>query len=178
MLDKQGFIDAHKLKEFFRTHKHDHIFCSKMTRAIQTATIISDGRKDHQPIPVEGLEPWDVGFITGKDKVKYGPVLQQFIDNPKLIPEGGESKEAFYERLFPVLGEAMELGLKEKLPPVLVAHSSVIHSLLHLLYGNNHPPLSVKPGGVVEVFLDKDGTFDARPVFKEGRDDSSFVKES
>jgi alpha-ribazole phosphatase len=172
-LDKEGFLDAHEQKEFFAKKKWHNIFCSTLTRALQTATIIVDDRKDEEPIPHPGLKPWDVGYLTGKDKKKYGKEMQYFIDNPYEVPEDGESEDQFQKRVHPLLGDAMRIGLEQDEPCIVVSHSSVIHALSHLLYGDRHKDASVNPGGILEIYLE-DGEFKSRPALKEGTDDSSF----
>lgn len=176
-LDKQGFLDAHKLREFFEKKKWESIFCSPMTRAIQTATIICDDQSEAQPITTPGLEPWDVGYLTGKDKKEYGKEFDHYVVNDNDVPKGGESRRQFEDRVFPLLGEAMEIGLQQEVPCIVVAHSSIIHCLAHLLYGENHPNISVDPGGVVEIYYE-DGEFKERAALKEGTDDSSFASKN
>lgn len=173
-LDKAGFLDAHKQREFFDKKTWTNIFCSPMTRAIQTATIICDDQADEQPATNQGLKPWDVGYLTGKDKKKYSKEFKHYIDNPSEAPEGGESRDEFEGRVFPLIADAMEIGIKHDIPCVVVGHSSIVHCLSHFLYGEEHPDVSVEPGGVVEVYLE-DGEFKSRAVLKKGHDDSSLA---
>jgi broad specificity phosphatase PhoE len=175
MLDREGFNDAHKLKDFFRGKDWHGIFMSDMTRSEQTARIIADTRKDELGHPLINLRPWDVGYLTGKDKKKYGEQVTVFVENPDMVPRGGESRNDFFTRVNPLLIEAMEMGIHGK-PPIIVGHSSIIHALAHLLWGEGHPPLAVKPGGVIEVYIDKKGKIDARAILKPGVDDSSFAQ--
>lgn len=175
MLDRKGFNDAHELKKFFADKDWENIFVSNMTRSLQTARIIAgDTRADEVKEPIRNLRPWDIGYLTGKDKKQFGSDMQVFIDNPEMKPQDGESLKEFQARINPLLIEGIEIGLTSK-PPIIVGHSSVIHALAHLLWGDGHPPLAVKPGGVIEVFVDKKGNIDASPIFKPGKDDSSFV---
>ena len=174
MLDKQGFLDTHELKKFFSNKDWDYIFCSDMTRAIQTATIVAELR-DVEPIILKDLEPWDIGYLTGKNKDDYKSDMTVFVEHPNMRPQGGETRNEFFDRVNPILIGGMELAIKNDTPTLIVGHSSVIHALAHLLWGEEHPPLAVDPGGVIEVFLTKKGQIDARPIFKEGKDDSSFM---
>ena len=173
-LDKEGFLDAHELKEFLSKRKWHHIFCSDLTRAIQTATIISEDHPDESPNIVKALRPWDIGYLTGKDKKEYADEMKAFVDHPERIPDDGESDANFEERVHPLFGEAMQIGLTDEMPVIIVGHSSLVHSLSHLLYGPDHKEIAVKPGGVIEVTEDK-GEFEAKAVFKAGHDDSSFA---
>ncbi|MGH7744534.1 MAG: histidine phosphatase family protein [Candidatus Dormibacteria bacterium] len=175
LLDKKGFQDAHVLKDFFKKKEWRGLYTSKLARSLQTARIISDGQRDDEiHHSIANLEPWRVGYLTGKDKKIYGPDMTVFIENPDMTPQDGESQNHFHDRVDPLLIEAMEMGIKGK-PPIIIGHSSVIHALAHLLWGEGHPPLAVKPGGVIEVFVNKKGEINAQEIFKPGKDDSSFA---
>jgi len=172
MLDRQGFLDAHELKEFFLPKDWNYSFCSDMTRAVQTCTIIDEPHEDEEPIIVPALEPWDIGYLTGKDKKLFKSDMTVFVEHPDMRPQGGETRNEFFNRVNPALLDMMMIGIKQEMPCICIGHSSIIHALAHLLWGEGHPPLSVDPGGVIEVFLTKKGEIDARPIFKEGKDDS------
>ena len=174
MLDRKGLNDAHELKEFFSDKDWKNVFMSNMTRSIQTAKIIADDRTDEVTEPIRSLRPWDIGYLTGKDKKKFQPDMKVFIDNPDMRPQDGESLSEFQDRVNPLFIEAIEIGLVGE-PPILIGHSSVIHALAHLLWGKEHPPLAVKPGGAIEVFIDDEGEINAREAFKPGKDDSSLA---
>jgi broad specificity phosphatase PhoE len=178
-LDKEGFLDAHILKDFFKGKEWDRIFCSTMMRAIQTATVICDDQDSYQPEAVDGLEPWAIGTkLTGAPKNAENKKLMGFyIDNPNETPEGGESRYDFEHRVWPVLAEGIELGWQQGIPPIVVIHSSIIHSLNHLLNGEKHKDISVEPGGVVMVYFE-DGEIKHEAIFKKRKDDSSFQSNS
>ena len=173
-LDKGGFRDAHVLREFFDTLEWHRIFCSPLTRAIQTATIICDDQEDYQPETTEGLEPWDIGYLTDLPKNKKNKdEMNYFVENPDETPRGGQSRNDFEHRVWPLLAEAIQLGWEQGVPCIVVSHSSVIHALNHLLEGEKHKDVAVKPGGVVMVYMEN---FEIKhlPLFKKGTDDSSF----
>lgn len=173
MLDRQGFIDTHELKDWFKKKDWNGIYSSDMTRAEQTAEIIADDRYDEVKDSIHDLGPWNVGYLTGKPKKEFAPDMTVFVENPDMRPQDGETRNEFFSRVNPILIAAMEVGLHHK-PCIVVGHSSIIHALAHLLWGEEHPPLAVKPGGVIEVFVNKKGEIDAREAFKPGKDDSSF----
>ena len=174
MLDRQGFLDAHELKEFFGGKRWQQCFCSDMTRAIQTATIICEPR-DEAPVIIPALEPWDVGYLTGKDKKTFKNDMTVFVEHPNMRPQEGETRNEFFSRVNPIFLAAMKVGMNQDKPCIVVGHSSVLHALAHLLWGEAHPPLSVDPGGVIECFLTNKGEISARSVFKKGADDSSLA---
>jgi len=174
MLDREGFNDAHALKDFFKKKDWESIFASSLTRSIQTSKIIADDRPDEVKAAIHDLRPWDVGYLTGKDKKIYGPDVTVFVEHPNMRPQDGETRNEFFDRVNPLLISAMEIGLHGK-PCIIVGHSSIIHALAHLLWGEGHPQLAVKPGGVIEVFINKQGDIDAKEILKPGVDDSSFA---
>jgi len=174
-LDKKGFSDAHALKDFFKDKEWHRIFCSPMTRAIQTATIICDDQEDYQPETTPGLEPWAIGdeltgaFKTPKNKKK----LTHLVSHPDEVPEGGECRHEFEYRVWPLLAAGIELGWKQGKPCIEIVHSSVLHALNHLMEGEDHENIAVEPGGVVEVYLE-DGEIYHHPVLKTSKDDSTL----
>lgn len=176
-LDQKGFTDAHELHKFFSDKDWHRVFSSDLIRAVQTAIVLVGDRTDEIMQPVIGLRPWDIGYLTGKPKQAYYEDMNWFIDHPDEVPERGESRNQFERgRVHLLLAEAIEMGEKAK-PPIIIGHSSVVHSLSHLIYGEKHKDLAVKPGGVIEVYL-KDGEIEARCVLKAGKDDSSFAASS
>lgn len=173
-LDQKGFTDAHIAKEFLADKSWHRIFTSDLKRGAQTAIIIADKREKEIMPPVRGLRPWNIGYLTGKDKKQYGKDMETFITHPDMTPQDGESRNEFEAgRIKPLLAEGIEMGLTGR-PPIIIGHSSVIHALGHLLYGEHENEVAVKPGGVVEVYLDGD-EIKSRAVLKPGKDDSSFA---
>lgn len=172
-LDRKGFNDAHELKKFFADKTWSYIFRSTLKRASQTAIIIADGDESKIATGHVGLLPWNIGYLTGKPKDQYGKDMDVFIEHPDMVPKFGESRNEFeHERVFPLLLEAMHIGLTMG-PPIIIGHSSVIHALGHLLYGDTGQEPAVQPGGVIEVYLE-DGEVKEEAVLKAGKDDSSY----
>jgi broad specificity phosphatase PhoE len=135
--------------------------------------VAGDRDKDVMP-PVKGLRPWNIGYLTGKDKEKYGKDMKAFIDNPdKKIMKGETRNEFEAGRMKPLLAEGIKMGFKGA-PPIIISHSSAIHALSHLVNGEDGEHVSVKPGGIIEVYLE-DGEIQLRAVLKPGKDDSSFA---
>jgi broad specificity phosphatase PhoE len=174
-LDKDGFLGAHEQKKFFEKHDWDKIFTSDMKRACQTAVIIAGDRdKDIMP-PLKKLRPWHIGEITGKDKKAYGKVMEHFINNPDEKIPGGEARNEFETgRVKPLFAEGIKRGFEKGIPSIFVTSSSDIHALTHLIHGEAGEHIAVKPGGIIEVYLE-DGEIKIRAVLKPGKDDSSFA---
>lgn len=172
-LNEQGFREGFELQEFFKDLNFGNIYTSDRTRAIQTGHIIGEPH-DKVPYVTNALEPWRIGELTGKDKKKFGPVMQYFIDNPKEEIPGGESRYEFeQERIRPLLVEAIEMGL-EGPPPIIIGHSSIIHAAVNMIDGEGNKIIAVKPGGIVVIYLE-DGEIKIKAVFKKGKEDSSYA---
>jgi len=172
-LNKQGFRDAYALQQFFKNKDFGNIYSSDMTRAIQTGHVIGEPH-DKVPYVTHGLEPWRIGEITGQDKTEYAPVMKHFIDNPDEPIPGGESRNEFeQDRIRPLLVEAMLMGL-EGPPPIVIGHSSIIHAGVHMINGEGPSDIAVKPGGVIQLYLDDDGAPAISAIYKKGKEDSSY----
>lgn len=174
LLDKKGFQDAHEAKNFMAPKPWKGVYASDLARATQTARIVGEGKEEEVHTGDRDLRPWNVGYLTGKDKKQYSPDMTVFIEHPNMAPQDGESRNDFFRKLQPCFLDLIDLGIRGA-PPILIGHSSVIHALAHMLWGDEHPPLAVKPGGIIEVFVNKKGEVDAREIFKPGKDDSSFA---
>ncbi len=145
-----------------------------MMRAIQTATVICDDQADYQPEKTDGLEPWDIGIMTGKIKTPENKKkMEYFIEHTDEAPKDGESRNEFEHRVWPIMAAGIELGWSQDVPCIIVVHSSLIHAFSHLMEGNSHKDGAVEPGGVVEVYFE-DGEIKHRPILKAGTDDSSM----
>jgi len=172
-LNEEGFRDAFELREFFRDLAFGDIYASDRTRSIQTGHIIGEPH-DKVPYVTKALEPWRIGELTGKDKLEYGPVMQHYIDNPEEEIPGGESRNDFeHNRIYPLIVEAIEMGLDGP-PPIIVGHSSIIHAAVNLINGDGSKTLAVKPGGIIIIYLE-DGEIKIKAVFKKGKEDSSYA---
>lgn len=164
-LAPEGIQDAHKLADMFEKIPISHIICSDRIRASKTAEIIAS--KQAQPIhKSENLRALNVGDWSGLERNKENTdSLQVYLDNPDEVIPGGESLNQFKARIDPCLNEAIQLGLEEGVPPLVVAHSSIIHELGSVIF-NDHHSILVDPGGVVAVYV-SDGKIQAKPIFKK-----------
>jgi broad specificity phosphatase PhoE len=170
-LDRKGFQDAHKVAFFLKGWEFCHCFCSDRKRSLQTAEIVGKAINCN-PIPNKGLRPWDVGYLTGEPKDEHIEEMQYYVENPSVqIPEG-ESLDQFHGRILPLLMEAIEIAEGNNEPVLIVGHSSIIYALGEAVNGDPKSVL-VKPGGVVELYV-QDGVLGAAAIFKPGKDDTSF----
>lgn len=154
-LDSHGIRDAHQLAKFFKPIELSHIICSDKIRSHETARIIA-AEKEMPVHPTPNLHAWDVGEFSGKPKDKENlAALQWYIDNPDEVIPAGESLNAFKARVRPCYKEAAEIADYCGAPVLLVIHSSNIHEIGSMLYGD-HNSVLVQPGGVVAVSAQDD----------------------
>jgi broad specificity phosphatase PhoE len=176
-LDKTGFAQAEEVaayvKDRFDVYK---IVTSPLLRACQTADAIAD-EVDVDVEQERSLFPWHLGFLGGKDKKTYEPILEFFIDNPTLDIPDGESLDTFEDRVQDFF--EIELKIPEKSGiPLYVTHTSVIITLGNLLdeSANGRPEVgesSVEPGGLMVVYSTEDG-FEMKPAFGEEERNAEF----
>ena len=161
-LDKKGKEDAESLRDFFKDKEIGKAWTSDLSRASDTARTILRGKN----IPATrdaDLRPLDAGKFAGKKKSESKDEMKKYQnDTSKKIP-GGESIDNLHSRNRRPLLKALRAGINGK-PSLVSTHSSVIHSLGHILHGK-HDVALVEPGGVVAVNWDGK-KFNAKPIVK------------
>ena len=163
-LDSTGIKQAQDLADLFASKQISHIFCSDKQRSTKTAQIIAQS-KGCQIHPSEGLRALDVGDFSGQKRTKESEAdLQKYLDHPDAPIPGGESLQDFRNRIRPCLQTAVDLFCECGAPPVLVAHSSVVHEVGNILYGD-HKKILVEPGGAIMVYS-QNGSLGAKPIFR------------
>jgi probable phosphoglycerate mutase len=163
-LDSVGIEQAHEIARLFAGVPVSHIFCSDKQRATKTAEILAaaKGGQVHQS---QSLRALNVGDFSGKPRNdKSEAELQSYLDDPDCCIPGGESLNDFRARIRPCLQEAIDLYNECGVPPMLVAHSSVVHEIGSIAKGD-HKSILVEPGGAIAVYVNN-GKIDAEPIFK------------
>jgi broad specificity phosphatase PhoE len=166
-LAPEGRKDAEHIAHLFSTIDISHIFCSDKTRAVETAETIA--REKGVPIhKSESLRALNVGDFSGQKRTPESEAaLQVYLDDPDCCIPGGESLNDFKARIQPCFQEAIDVFMECGVPPLIVAHSSVIHELGSTLY-QDHKSILVDPGGAVAMYF-SDGKLGAEPIFKPAR---------
>lgn len=163
-LDSVGIEQAHKLADLFKDVPVSHIFCSDKQRAVKTAEIIS-AAKGGPVHKTEALRALNVGKFSGQPRNSESEAeLQSYLDDPDCQIPGGESLNDFRSRILPCLQEAIDLYEQCGVPPMLVAHSSVVHEVSNIATGD-HKLILVEPGGAIAVYVNN-GKIDAEPIFR------------
>jgi broad specificity phosphatase PhoE len=166
-LDDQGIKQAQDAAENLREMeiKPERIVSSPMLRAVQTA----DEFAEEFDLYVEqdrAIISWDLGMLSGKDRESYSPILELYVDNPKLRIPDGEPLEELENRTF----EYFEDELKKDKLTVYVTHNSNIVTLESLIAGDKvgrpeSSETSVQPGGTLAVYVDSSGKYSTEVIF-------------
>jgi len=163
-LDSTGVRQAHTLAYYFEPIEISRIVYSPRKRSTLTAQIIAKD-KDVDIIPNDGLYAWDVGDLAGKEKTpETNAIIQHHLKFPNIAMPGGESMNDFRHRIRPLLWDAVEMGDREGIPTLIVAHSSVVHEA-GAMFNQSHTSTLVKPGGVAGIFIEN-GHLKAEPIFR------------
>lgn len=173
-LDPKGREDAKQAAEFLKGKGINRIYCSDLSRAMETATIVADTLGLDAPTPDYRLRPWDVGELAGQDREANKPTLEFHIDHPGDPLPGGESLREFGDRTQEAMESYIETA-RECGVILLVFHTSNVIQMENFVKdeGADARPESkdsVQPGGVI-VVTEKKGKLSSRPVLKE--DDES-----
>ena len=189
-LTDTGLKQAEDAADFITENfKIARIISSPMLRAMQTADKVSDAIG----VPViqdRGLMCWNLGILSGKDRVVYGPILELYVDNPDLEIPDGESLDYFTTRTQAFFEEMLEVAKDsdkyEYLPeeasglwtiyepatqPVtlFVCHTSNLVCLENIVVDNpigrpESGEAAVSTGGIAAVYVD-DEEVTIEPIF-------------
>lgn len=125
-LNQTGMEQAARCGEALKTHSWDVIYTSPLSRASETAQIIS--QKTNQPpvIIAPGLIERDFGEGSG---LTYEELHKQYPDYPHTLPKGMESFEVLKKRIYETV-----LQCAKKHPAgniILISHGGSINALLY-----------------------------------------------
>jgi len=127
---------------------------SPMRRAQQTASHISQ-MTGIESKPLDGLDPLDVGFLSGWPREKAKGLLQYYISNPHKIIRDGQSFGEWYEEWERTLIAAMRKAERDKSGAhVLVSHSCNAANIPSILKGGEpeyYGPDSAPPASVARL---------------------------
>ena len=163
-LDETGIKEAHELAKFLEQFEISHVISSDKQRATKTAEIIAKAQHtDVHQTPF--LRALNVGKFSGQKRTPESEAeLQTYLDDPDCKIPDGESLNDFKSRIHPCVTEAVELFSRCGVPPLIVAHSSIVHEVGSMLRGS-HKALLVEPGGAIAIYFNG-SKLDAEPIFK------------
>jgi broad specificity phosphatase PhoE len=136
-LSEEGRWQAGLLGERLRRESLTAIYCSPMSRTIETARIIG-GRCAVEPVPVDGLREishgrWE-GLTRREVEERYGAEYAAWEEDPfTFAPEGGETGVAVLARALPAIRELVTRHIGERV--AVISHKATIRILLSSLLG-------------------------------------------
>lgn len=120
------------------------IYSSLVPRAAESAKIAADilgVRIEYD----EGLNAWNVGELVGLPH----KALQPYLDDPSLVPVGGESRNTLHKRAVAAVERHEEKSFPDDLA-LLVTHDSILYALESERTGSAEYG-AIPPAGVVSV---------------------------
>lgn len=162
-LNDEGKKQATKLVSFFKRKQFSKIYGSDRKRVVETLTPLAKDKKMTIQ-KVNNLESLNTGDFSGLPKSDENlKRLKWYNKHSEIIIPGGESVQAFRDRVDPVLQSIIEHGEQSGKPTAAGVHGSVLKELYRMLYGKIESKARVEPGGVVGVFKGSHG-YEAIPV--------------
>jgi len=149
-LNESGLNEARMLAERLKNWPVDAIYTSPLSRALETAKIVSGLNVNAARLEVRSeLEEMSFGSwekLSVHDVAKSFPGhYEAWKDDPsKVVPPGGESFEDVVKRVKPVLDGILN---REDQEVLIVAHGGVIRAIVVLLLG-------LSPSGIWHMRLD------------------------
>ena len=130
-LSELGLNQAKALAEFFDSHDWDHIVCSDLGRALQTAEIIKDS-SNKELITDPRLRERNLGIAQGLTtegfSKKYPEEFEKFKGgSPDVAIKGGESMRERFVRCIRCIEECCEKYCGQKV--IIVTHGGVLDSV-------------------------------------------------
>ena len=130
-LSVEGIRGLLRLKEEYEYPKVDAVFCSPLTRCIQTAGVLYP-EADLQVVP--SMAEMDFGEYDGRtlEELSGREDFQQWLRNSlQEAPPGGESMEEFTRRVAAGLSAILAHVMQQELADVaIVTHGGVIRAIL------------------------------------------------
>jgi broad specificity phosphatase PhoE len=136
-LARLGVRQAEATRDFLAIRPIDHCYCSPLSRAMQTATIVASPH-GLTPAPLEALTECDVGRWEGLDwpTIRYldAELYRRFHADPSAFGyPGGESLMQVHARVAPAIDELLRVHAGESI--LVVAHNQVNRAYLAGLLG-------------------------------------------
>lgn len=162
-LDKDGQEQAQKLVKFFRRDRFGKIYGSDRKRVIQTLEPLAKDKR-MKIIKVNNLESLNTGDFSGLPKSDENlKRIKWYNKHADIQIPGGESVQAFRDRVDPMLESILKQAEEVGLPIVVGCHGSILKELYRWLYGKIESKARVEPGGVVAILKGSHG-YEAIPI--------------
>jgi len=156
-LNKEGQEQAQKLVKFFRRDRFSKIYSSDRKRVLQTLEPLAKSKR-MKITKVNNLESLNTGDFSGLPKSDENlKRIKWYNKHPDIQIPGGESVQAFRDRVDPMLESICKQGEEAGIPVAVGCHGSILKELFRWVYGKIEAKARVEPGGVVAVLKGSQG---------------------
>ena len=156
-LDSDGQEQAQKLVKFFRRDRFGKIYGSDRKRVVQTLEPLAKDKR-MKIVKINNLESLNTGDFSGLPKSDENiKRIKWYNKHPDIQIPGGESIQAFRDRVDPMFESILKQAEESGLPIVVGCHGSILKELYRWVYGKIESKARVEPGGVVAVLKGSQG---------------------
>lgn len=163
-LTDEGIRQAEKDAKKLGKYDIAAISTSTMKRSKQSAEPL-EKESGVKAVAKEGLDPWDIGFLTGWTRENGKDLIEYFIKSPERDVREGESYQSFWNDFTSALAKEMKAAEEESVegdyrPRVVVTHSCGLLAAEALLSGSKprpHVGAMPPPGSISALQKSKDG---------------------
>lgn len=157
-LDVRGWAQAQAARDFLEGVPYDQVLHADLLRTEQTAWVLARGKA--RLVPQQGLKTWNTGILTDQLEKVVEPFIDYFLHHPTIPIPGGESYDAFWQRMMATVSNAAQASIKDRKPLVLVASHSNLLAVPSILQGGS--PISAHkgkpgPGGILWCWVSDEG---------------------
>ena len=153
-LTDEGFAKGRKDAAAIAPYAVAKVYHSPMLRAKQTAREIAGARES-----IEGLKPWDVGYLSGQARVTARDRIEYYIRHPfRAIPEGDAYRD-FWNEVTAAVSKILKEAVDADGALVIVTHSCNVLAIDAYLDGGTpraHIEGEMPPPGAI-LILQKHG---------------------
>jgi broad specificity phosphatase PhoE len=172
-LDDTGKAQAEQLVPYFNAREFSAAYHSGMHRTRETLQPLMDA-KGMKPTELMALNSLNTGDFTGQPKTeKNKKKLEWYRENPKVQIPGGESVQAFRDRVDPKIMMIIKKGEEAGKPTIAAIHGSVMREISRLFHKGDYNAVKVEPGGIVGIYATPHG-YEAKPLVKENPGDEDI----
>lgn len=155
ILNENGIAQMQKVADRLKEYSVFKIYCSKESRAVESADLLSKSLKIPKTI-IDGLQERNWGEFSGKPWSTVQKVLDPMSleERYTYVPKNGESWESFEKRLV----GSIEKVIDKENTIVVVTHGGAIRALMpYLLRVPKEESFKYDPGNASLTIFDYDG---------------------
>lgn len=143
-LTEKGHEESAELADKLEGEPIEEIFCSDLTRAIQTAKVIAD-RLNLPVIPTRKLRPWGLGYLQGQVVKDVKHEMDRLVRTPNERPRGpdSESFNQFKSRVLPFIQELAKKAHQDNKVILVVTHTRDLNLVRSFIAAGAHDNLSI-----------------------------------